>query len=148
MIRTCKSIALLAAATFALATASTMAQAQVAGQAQSSQPSPAAVFAAWDVDKSKTLSLEEFNAGWIRLEQVAAARQLKMQFDLRDKDRSGNLDSAEYAALELVRKAGASAPAFASFDTDRTGGIDFREYVAMVATLAGKTRTPASKGRK
>lgn len=142
MIRASKSVACIATALAAFVPASALGQ-NASLPEQAMPPSPATVFAAWDVDKSKTLSLEEFNAGWTRLEQAAATRQLKMQFDLRDKDRSGTLDSAEYITLDLVRKVGASAPAFADFDADKSGGIGFREYVAMVAALVGKARTPA-----
>ena len=105
--------------------------------------SPTMVFASWDRDSSRTLSPEEFKAGWARMEQAAARRQLQAQFDLHDRDRSGSIDRVEYATLELIRKAGTSAPAHAGFDADKSGAIEFDEYVAMVAALVA--RTPAAK---
>lgn len=98
--------------------------------------SPAVVFAAWDSDKNKQLSLEEFNAGWARMERLAALRQLKAQFDRNDVNNNGALEPAEYAALALVRNAGASAPPIARFDGDKSGGVNFKEYVALVAALS------------
>jgi hypothetical protein len=100
--------------------------------------SPTMVFASWDRDSSRTLSPEEFNVGWARMEQAVARRQLKAQFDLHDRNRSSSIDRTEYATLELIRKAGASAPAHASFDADKNGALDFDEYVAMVAALVAK----------
>ncbi|GAB3097469.1 EF-hand domain-containing protein [Lysobacter terrae] len=97
--------------------------------------SPAVVFAAWDSDKNKQLSPEEFNAGWARMERIAALRQLKAQFDRHDANKNSALDAAEYAALALIRNAGASAPPIARFDGDKSGGLDFKEYVALVAAL-------------
>jgi hypothetical protein len=101
--------------------------------------SPAMVFASWDRDSSRTLSPDEFKAGWARMEQAVARRQLQVQFDLHDRNRSGSIDRAEYATLELIRKAGAAAPAHSSFDADKNGALEFDEYVAMVAALVAKT---------
>lgn len=137
MTRASKSVACIATALAVSVPASALGQ-DASLPEQAMLPSPATVYAAWDVDKSKTLSLGEFNAGWTRLEQAAATRLLKMQFDLRDKDRSGAIDPAEYAALDLVRKAGVSASPFVGFDADKSGGIDLKEYLAMVAALVGR----------
>jgi hypothetical protein len=104
--------------------------------------SPSVVFSTWDADHNKTLSPEEFNAGWARMERVAALRQLRVQFDAHDRNRSGTIEPAEYATLELVRKAGASAPPIAGFDGDRSGALDFKEYVAMVSAVLGKGAQP------
>ena len=107
--------------------------------------SPGVVFASWDSDKDKKLSLEEFSAGWARMERAAVLRQLKGQFDRHDANRNGAIDSTEYATLELIRKGGASAPAFASLDGDKSGGLDFKEYVALVAAMASKQPAPVKR---
>ena len=97
---------------------------------------PEAVFAAWDTDKNGALSPVEFNAGWARVQQATAVRGLQAQFARHDLDHNGALDAREMAGLELVRKAGASAPPLSRFDADHSGGLQFQEYVALVSTLA------------
>lgn len=108
------------------------AQAQPAQQA----PTAEAVFAAWDTDKNKSLSLEEFRAGTDRMAQVAAVQRLKDNFERIDRNHDGALDAGEYATLPVVKQGGASTPALAKTDADKNGRVEFKEYVAMVAALA------------
>jgi len=97
--------------------------------------SPEAVFSRWDKDADKTLSADEFKAGWQELQAAMALRKLHENFMAMDANRNGRLDAAEYANLELVRKAGTSAPSISAFDADKNQALDFREYVAMVQSM-------------
>ena len=105
---------------------------------QASVDTPEAVFAAWDTDANGALSSAEFTAGWTRVSQAALRRNLQGQFARHDLDRNGALDATEMAQLELVRRAGAGAPALSRFDGNRSGGLDFQEYLALVSALAGE----------
>jgi Ca2+-binding EF-hand superfamily protein len=78
------------------------------------------------------LSPAEFNAGWQGFQANAASHRLRDQFAALDTDKSGGLDAAEYAHLELVKHAGASAPPMSAFDTDKNQRLDFKEYVNAV----------------
>jgi Ca2+-binding EF-hand superfamily protein len=99
---------------------------------------PEAIFAKWDTDKNNALSLEEFKAGWAELQGAAVLRTLHEKFVAIDADKSNCLESAEYAKLELIKKAGKTAPAMSTFDTDKNGCLDFKEYVGMVNTMMKK----------
>ena len=99
-------------------------------------PTPDAMFAAWDSDHNKTLTIDEFKAGWGRVAQTAVLQRLKVQFDLHDRNHDNALDTAEFATLNLVKQAGASAPSATTFDVDKNGGLDFKEYVAAVAAMS------------
>ncbi len=94
------------------------------------------MFAAWDTDHNKTLTIDEFKAGWGRVAQTVVLQRLKGQFDLHDRNRDNALDTAEFATLNLVKQAGASAPSATTFDADKNGGLDFKEYVAAVAAMS------------
>jgi Ca2+-binding EF-hand superfamily protein len=109
-----------------------------APQAQQQAASPDAIFAKWDTDKNNALSLEEFKAGWQELQGAAVLRTLHGNFVAMDADKSNCLESAEYAKLELIKKAGKTAPAMSTFDTDKNGCLDFKEYVGMVNTMVKK----------
>ena len=109
---------------------------------QPAQPTAEAVFAAWDADKNKSLSFEEFRAGTDRMARVAAVQRLKGNFDHTDRNHDGALDASEYATLPVVKQGGASAPALAKTDAHKSGRVEFREYVAMVAALA---KSPAPR---
>lgn len=99
-------------------------------------PTPDAMFAAWDTDNNKTLTIDEFKAGWGRVAQAMLLQRLKGQFDQHDRNHNNALDTAEFATLNLVKQAGASAPSATKFDADKNGGVDFKEYVAAVAAMS------------
>jgi hypothetical protein len=84
---------------------------------------PDGLFAHWDKDHNKALSLDEFKAG------------LHDNFVAHDTNKNNALDATEYAGLELIKKAGTTAPPLSAFDTDKNQSLDFKEYVGMVATL-------------
>jgi Ca2+-binding EF-hand superfamily protein len=164
-----KSVALLFTAALALAAASVVV-AQNAGVAAKpaiavGEPDPTAhrlpahppqepqvdaVFNAWDTDHNGSLSKQEFIAGSQQLRRESAvAQQLHAQFNTLDADKSGALDAHEYAQMQLIKRAGASAPSFSSFDANKNGRLDFAEYVKVVRQLAAKsapaTTAPAKK---
>lgn len=118
-------------------TAKKAAPARPAAQAQQAA-TPEARFANWDKDKNNALSLEEFKAGWQQMQGEAVLRTLHGNFVAMDTDKSNCLEPAEYAKLELIKKAGTTAPALSSFDTDKNGCLDFKEYVGMVGTMVKK----------
>lgn len=120
-----------------------------AAQAQSQAPTtapagapvaPDAIFMRWDKDNDKTLSMDEFKTGWLEVQATMALRSLHESFVVRDTNKSGSLEAAEYANLELVRKAGKSAPPMSAFDSDKNQVLDFKEYVGLVKTLFEKQR--------
>ena len=93
---------------------------------------PDAIFARWDTNHDKMLSLDEFRAGWKELEATMALRRLHEQFVVMDTNKNGCLNAAEYAHLELIQSAGKSAPPMSMFDTEKNGCLDFKEYVNVV----------------
>jgi Ca2+-binding EF-hand superfamily protein len=101
---------------------------------------PDAMFARWDKDANKALSLDEFKAGWQEVQAAMAVRKLHDNFVTMDANRNGSLDATEYANLELIRKAGSSAPAMSAFDVDKNQALDFREYIALVRSLLKSQR--------
>lgn len=98
-------------------------------------------FDAWDKDHNGQLSREEFRAGWERAQQVLQAEaRLRRHFATVDANKSGALEPAEYATLELVMKAGKDAP-LSRFDANKDGKLQFGEYLRLVQVLA-----PANAG--
>lgn len=93
------------------------------------------LFARWDTNHDKVLSLEEFRAGWQALQSEMMLNRLHEQFVVLDTDRNGCLSTAEYAQLALVRKAGTMAPPMSMFDTEKNQCLDFKEYVSAVRYL-------------
>jgi Ca2+-binding EF-hand superfamily protein len=93
------------------------------------------MFARWDKDKNNVLSLTEFKAGWQEVQANLALRQLHEAFVVMDANKSGFIEQTEYVNLELIRKAGASAPPMANFDQNKDGKLDFKEYVGMIRSL-------------
>jgi Ca2+-binding EF-hand superfamily protein len=113
--------------------------AKSAAAATPNQPAtPDAIFAHWDKDKNKSLSLEEFSAGWKEVQMTASLRKLHANFVAMDANKSGSLEASEYANLELVKKSGSSAPQMSTFDADKNQRLDFKEYVSLVGALAKK----------
>ena len=99
------------------------------------QAGPEELFAHWDKDNNKTLSLDEFKAGVQEMQNAAALRALHDNFVAHDTNKNNALDAAEYANLEYIRKSGANAPPLSRFDTNKNQSLDFKEYVGMVYAL-------------
>lgn len=110
------------------------AAAQAKPATQQSQ-SPEATFARWDTDNNKVLSLNEFMAGWRDVQTALILRQLHDNFVLVDVNKSGYIEAVEYGNLELIKRAGPSAPPMSTFDLDKDSKLDFKEYVPMVQTM-------------
>lgn len=92
-----------------------------------------ATFTAWDVNKDKVLSEQEFEAGWRNLQREAALEvALRRQFNLVDADKSGAIDASEYKSLLLIKRAGKAAPPLSSFDVNRNQRLEFAEYLGLV----------------
>ncbi|MET0809387.1 MAG: hypothetical protein ABWX93_11600 [Pseudoxanthomonas sp.] len=123
-----------------------LASASASASVQAPDPAPVAqtqatadagtTFKRWDTNSDGSLSSAEFGAGWREVQAVNTLRNLRDNFANRDADRNGTLDETEYLKLDLVRKAGASAPTMATFDADRNRSLDFKEYVGLVGALA------------
>jgi Ca2+-binding EF-hand superfamily protein len=124
-------------------TGATMAQSRSATAGPTTKPAPVAtpakpadaataLFANWDTNHDKMLSSTEFAAGWQQLQAGMAVRRLHEQFVAMDTSKDGCLNAAEYAHLELIRKAGTSAPPLSAFDTKKNQCLDFKEYVNLV----------------
>lgn len=96
---------------------------------------PDETFALWDKDKNKSLSLDEFKAGFQMAQTQQTVRKLHGNFNAMDKNKSGSLEADEYANLELVKKAGSKAPMMSFYDTDKNGKLDFKEYLAMIEAM-------------
>ncbi len=92
-------------------------------------------FVRWDTDHDKSLSSEEFSAGWREIQAANTLRNLHDNFLAKDTDKNGSLGPSEYLRLDLVQKAGTSAPPMATFDSDKNQGLDFKEYVGLVNLL-------------
>lgn len=119
-------------------------QAQTSAPTATTKPAPAAalpfdaLFAQWDKDQDKALSLVEFKAGLNAVQAATALRSLHDNFVAKDADKDGNLGAADYASLDLIKRAGSSAPPMAKFDADKNQSLNFKEYVAMVNALISK----------
>lgn len=104
-----------------------------------------AVFSAWDRDHDKVLSLDEFRSGWSVMRRDAQVQSgLRQRFVTLDTNRSGAIEPAEYAKIELIKKAGKTAPPLSNFDGNNNSKLEFAEYLALVRTL---TRQPAGGGK-
>lgn len=102
---------------------------------QANAAGPDELFAHWDTDKNKALSLDEFKAGLQAMQNAAALHALHDNFVAHDTNKNNALDASEYANLELIKKAGATAPPLSAFDTDKNQNLDFKEYVGLVTAL-------------
>ena len=96
---------------------------------------PEMVFNVWDKDKNKSLSLDEFKAGWTEIQQRQVIAKLHQNFVAMDANKSGTLEQDEFAKLEIIKKAGSKAPMMSAFDADKNGKMDFKEYVEMIASM-------------
>jgi Ca2+-binding EF-hand superfamily protein len=106
-----------------------------AGKAAPQAATPEMVFNAWDKDKNKSLSVEEFKAGWTEIQMRQVVAKLHANFVQMDTNKSGALEQNEFANLELIKKAGAKAPMMSAYDADKNGKMEFKEYVEMVSTM-------------
>jgi len=109
-------------------------------QSRPTRATPEAWFERMDKDHDRQLSLEEFKAGLAPRSQAVVYQRLPAQFRALDKDQSGYLEGAEFAAAPISRPAGGVAPTLASADSSKDQRLDFREYVALVARLAATAR--------
>jgi hypothetical protein len=100
-----------------------------------SGPSPEQLFASWDKDRNKSLSLDEFRAGVEMGRQASVITRLGALFRASDVNRNGKLEAAEYASLPLIKRGGANAPTLAVFDANKDGALDNKEYMAMIELL-------------
>ena len=133
--------AALVAAIAAAGTGAAMAQAAKpaapanAQAAQQARATPESVFNAWDKDKNKALSVEEFRAGWTDIQMRQTVGKLHANFVAMDTNKSGALEQNEFANLELIKKAGAKAPMMSAFDADKNGKLEFKEYVELIGSM-------------
>lgn len=128
-------------------TAAPTAESRTAVPAQASTRGIESIFNALDTDKNKGLSLKEFQAGYPGLARgVALELRLRDQFHALDANRSGAIESIEYANLELVKRAGKPAPPLSAFDADKDQKLNFAEYLAALRQLsAAQPAAPAKK---
>jgi Ca2+-binding EF-hand superfamily protein len=127
--------AVLALAVAGAASAQSAAPAKPAAGTKPHVATPDETFALWDKDKNKSLSLDEFKAGFQMAQTQQTVRKLHGNFTAMDKNKSGALEADEYANLELVKKAGSKAPMMSFYDTDKNGKLDFKEYLAMIEAM-------------
>lgn len=120
----------------------TTSAAKPSASANQQAATPEAMFGRWDKDKNNALSLAEFKAGWQEVQANLVLRQLHENFVQMDVNKSGAIEVLEYANLELIKKAGASAPPMSTFDLDKNQRLDFKEYVGMVRSMS----KPKAKG--
>jgi Ca2+-binding EF-hand superfamily protein len=114
------------------AAAAKPAPAKPAPAASPESASPEQIFAEWDKDKNKQLSLDEFKTGVEQSRMAEVLARLEMQFRKADANSSGKLEAGEYAQLPAIKRGGAASPPFATFDTNKDGGLDPQEYINMV----------------
>lgn len=138
----------LALAVLLLAGAAQAQTAPAKPAATATRPAPAApaggpqaqvekTFDAWDRNHDGVLSREEFRTGWTELQRTLVLEaRLRQRFNALDADHSGALEPAEYATIELVKRAGKNAPPLARFDANKDGKLEFVEYVQLVQALA------------
>ena len=130
------TIVCAAAAALAAGTAFAQAAAPAAGAKSPVQSQgPDEVFKRWDKDGNKSLSLDEFKAGFDEVEKANLIRKMHQNFVAMDTNKSNAIEANEFGNLELIKKAGAKAPMMSAFDTDKNGKLDFKEYVGMVGTM-------------
>lgn len=106
-------------------------------------PDAETIFSSWDRDRNRSLSLEEFKAGWQRAREAQVVARLVGLFRSVDANHNGLLEPAEYANLPLIKRAGAAAPPMSTFDTNKSNSLDNQEYLRMVEALV---RTAEAQG--
>lgn len=127
-------------------TAAPTAAPRLAAPAQAPSRGIESIFNALDTDKDKALSMQEFQAGYPGLARAMALEmRLRGQFQALDANRSGALESAEYANLELVKRAGKAPPPLHAFDADKDQKLDFAEYLVALRQLSAAQPAAAAK---
>ena len=106
--------------------------------------SPEEVFAAWDKDKNKSISLDEFKVGWNNVMQANAVARLQGQFRSHDANKSGFIEATEFANLPIIKQAGTTAPMMSAYDANGDQKLDFKEYLSLIETMM-KNRPQAAK---
>jgi len=95
------------------------------------------LFDTLDVNKDQVLSRQEFQSGYAGLQRLIAMQvRLREQFGTLDVNRSGAIDTSEYANLELIKSQGKAAPSLNAFDADHDQKLNFAEYATLVRKLA------------
>jgi Ca2+-binding EF-hand superfamily protein len=125
--------------------ATSPAPAPVRPNAQAAPSTPDEVFAAWDKDHNKTLSIDEFKAGWEDVREATTMRRLQLQFQAMDTNKNGTIEPIEYANLPAVKNSGASAPPMSNFDTNKNQSLDFPEFLGFVEAMIKSMRPAARK---
>lgn len=105
---------------------------------------PDQLFLAWDKDKNRTLTLDEFKNGWESAREQNIIGRIETQFRAADKDKSGLIEAAEFANLPLIKRAGSGAPPMSAFDANKDQRLDFKEYLDLVPAML-KRLAPAKK---
>jgi EF hand len=113
-----------------------------AGEAQAASPDQ--LFALWDVDKNRSLSITEFKNGWESAREQNIMGRLELQFRAGDKNKSGAIEAAEFANLPLIKRGGPGAPPMSAFDANKDQKLDFKEYLELVSAVL-KRMAPANK---
>jgi hypothetical protein len=115
----------------------------VAPPSANAAPDPEALFASWDRNKDRSLSLQEFKDGWQRAREAQVINRLVGLFRVTDANHNGMLEPAEYSSLPIFKHAGDAAPPMSTFDTNKNNSLDEKEYFRMVETLV---RAAATQG--
>ena len=105
---------------------------------------PDQLFLAWDKDRNRTLTFDEFRNGWESAREQNIMTRLEIQFRAADKDKSGLIEATEFANLPLIKRAGSGAPPMSAFDASKDQKLDFKEYLELVAAML-KRLAPAKK---
>ena len=105
---------------------------------------PDQLFVAWDIDRNKLLSPDEFKNGWESAREQNIMGRLASQFRAADRDKSGVIETTEFANLPLIKRAGSGAPPMSAFDSNKDQKIDFKEYLDLVPAML-KRLAPVKK---
>ena len=111
-----------------------------AGEAQAATADQ--LFALWDADKNRTLSITEFKNGWESAREQNIMGRLEMQFRAGDKNKSGAIEAAEFANLPLIKRGGSGAPPMSAFDANKDQKLDFKEYLELVSAVLKRIAPP------
>jgi Ca2+-binding EF-hand superfamily protein len=145
------AVALMLAAALSASVASAQTRPAAAQPAAPSRPSgqpansPDQVFAAWDVDRNKALSIDEFKTGWEAMRESTMIHRLQEQFASIDRNKNGAIEAAEYASLPAIRNSGATAPPLSAFDSNKNLSLDFKEFLGFVEAMIKNAKPAKNK---